>query len=117
MLINYRDAVLEAADAALFAAPAWLNDRCLHFGFKLIEDDVDAAHAVLVDPAVHSFMMRQCEDEDDFDDLGRGLGLERVAAKRGARRVVLTAVSDNARLVVGASSHWSLLAYLRRCRR
>ena len=29
--INYRDAVLERSDLALFAPPAWLNDRALHF--------------------------------------------------------------------------------------
>lgn len=56
-MINYRDAMLESSDAALFDAPGWLNDRCLNFGFKLLEDDFDCRHCVLVDPAVYAFMM------------------------------------------------------------
>ena len=35
--INYRDAVLERSDLALFAPPAWLNDRAIHFAMKLLE--------------------------------------------------------------------------------
>ena len=105
-MINYRDAVLEAGDARLFSAPHWLNDRCLHFGFKLLEDDLGEAGCVLMDPAVYSFMMLQCEDDDEFEDLGRGL-----AFARDKPRVVATAVSDAEALVVGGSSHWSLLMY------
>jgi len=106
-MINYRDAVLEAGDARLFSAPHWLNDRCLHFGFKLLEDDLGEAGCVLMDPAVYSFMMLQCDDDDEFADLGRGL----AARGGGPPAVVATAVSDADALVVGGSSHWSLLVY------
>ena len=108
-MLNYRDAVLEPADAALYDAPNWLNDRCIHFGFKLLEDDLGDASAsvALVDPAVYSFMMLQCDDDDEFADLGRGL----AARGGGPPAVVATAVSDADALVVGGSSHWSLLVY------
>ena len=55
-MLNYRDAVLEPADAALYDAPNWLNDRCIHFGFKLLEDDLgdSAASVALVRAAKES---------------------------------------------------------------
>ena len=48
--INYRDAVLERPDLALFRPPKWLNDRCIAFAMKLIEDDVQQVRWLLLDP-------------------------------------------------------------------
>ena len=72
--INYRDAVLERSDLALFAPPAWLNDRALHFAMKLLEDDSTRSW-LLLDPAVYAFLMLQCDfdDADEVSDLRRGL--------------------------------------------
>ncbi|CAH0378619.1 unnamed protein product [Pelagomonas calceolata] len=104
--INYRDAVLERADLALFAPPHWLNDRAIHFAMKLLEDD-SAVKWLLLDPAVYAFLMLQCEfeDEDEVSDLRRGLVFP------GDERVLVTVVSDAAGLHVGGGSHWSLLVY------
>ena len=104
--INYRDAVLERADLALFAPPAWLNDRALHFAMKLLEDD-STVKWLLVDPAVYAFLMLQCDfdDDDEVSDLRRGLVFP------GSERVVATVVSDASTLHVGGGSHWSLLVY------
>ena len=104
--INYRDAVLERSDLALFAPPAWLNDRALHFAMKLLEDDLSVKW-LLVDPAVYAFLMLQCDfdDEDEVSDLRRGLVFP------GEERVLVTVVSDAASLHVGGGSHWSLLVY------
>ena len=104
--INYRDAVLERSDLALFAPPHWLNDRALHFAMKLLEDDAEAKW-LLLDPAVYAFLMLQCDfdDEDEVSDLRRGLVFP------GDERVLVTVVSDAASLHVGGGSHWSLLVY------
>ena len=104
--INYRDAVLERSDLALFAPPHWLNDRAIHFAMKLLEDD-STVKWLLVDPAVYAFLMLQCdfEDDDEVSDLRRGLVFP------GDERVVATVVSDASTLHVGGGSHWSLLVY------
>ena len=104
--INYRDAVLERSDLALFAPPHWLNDRALHFAMKLLEDDSTKSW-LLLDPAVYAFLMLQCdfEDEDEVSDLRRGVVFP------GDERVVATVVSDASTLHVGGGSHWSLLVY------
>ena len=102
--VNYRDAVLERSDLALFAPPHWLNDRALHFAMKLLEDDSTTGW-LLLDPAVYAFLMLQCdfEDADEVSDLRRGLVFP------GSERVLVTVVSDAAGLHVGGGSHWSLL--------
>ena len=104
--VNYRDAVLERSDLALFAPPHWLNDRALHFAMKLLEDD-STVNWLLLDPAVYAFLMLQCDfdDADEVSDLRRGLVFP------GEERVVATVVSDASTLHVGGGSHWSLLVY------
>ena len=101
-----RPQVLERSDLALFAPPAWLNDRALHFAMKLLEDDSTKSW-LLLDPAVYAFLMLQCDfdDEDEVSDLRRGLVFP------GSERVVATVVSDASTLHVGGGSHWSLLVY------
>ena len=89
--INYRDAVLERSDLALFAPPHWLNDRAIHFAMKLLEDDSTKSW-LLLDPAVYAFLMLQCdfEDEDEVSDLRRGLvfpGDDRVQPVSGTDAV------------------------------
>ena len=62
-LRRVRPQVLERSDLALFAPPAWLNDRALHFAMKLLEDDSTKSW-LLLDPAVYAFLMLQCDFED-----------------------------------------------------
>ena len=104
--INYRDAVLERSDLALFAPPQSPIDRALHFAMTLLEDDSTTGW-LLLDPAVYAFLMLQCdfEDADEVSDLRRGLVFP------GSERVLVTVVSDAAGLHVGGGSHWSLLVY------
>lgn len=95
-MLNYRDAVLYDEDVSLFRPPAWLNDACLNFGFRLLErDDV-----FLMDPAVYSYMMLQMDDEDDLP-----------LPRHKEHRVVLIPISDAKDLGSFRGSHWSLLAY------
>lgn len=104
--INYRDAVLERPDLALFRPPKWLNDRTIAFVMKLIEDDVQVRW-LLLDPAVYAFVMLQCDfdDEEEVADLRKGLAFP------GDRRVLATVINDAGSLHVGAGWHWSLLVY------
>ena len=96
--INYRDAVLERSDLALFAPPHWLNDRALHFAMKLLEDDSTTGW-LLLDPAVYAFLMLQCDfdDADEVSDLRRGLVFP------GSERVLVTVVSDAKMFVFDSS--------------
>ena len=105
--INYRDAVLERPDLALFRPPKWLNDRSIAFAMKLIEDDVQQVRWLLLDPAVYAFMMLQCDfdDEEEVADLRKGLAFP------GGQRVLAAVINDVGSLHAGAGSHWSLLVY------
>lgn len=95
-MLNYRDAVLYEKDAKLFRAPAWLNDACLNFGFRLLEKD----DVYLMDPAVYSYMMLQMEDEDELH------------LPVSTCRMILVPISDASDLgTTFRGSHWSLLAY------
>ena len=65
LLFNYHDALVYEGDARLFKAPGWLNDRCLHFLFRLFEheDFPDRPDLLFMDPAVVSCMLIQCTGE------------------------------------------------------
>ena len=102
--INYRRA-RAPPDLALFAPPAWLNDRALHFAMKLLEDDSRCSGSCSIQR--YAFLMLQCDfdDEDEVSDLRRGLVFP------GSDRVLATVISDASTLHVGGGSHWSLLVY------
>ncbi|KAI9921615.1 hypothetical protein PsorP6_002181 [Peronosclerospora sorghi] len=56
-----------------------------------------------MDPAVVSCLLHQCEDEDEYRELAKGLDLAR-------QHLYIIPVTDNETLD-GNSSHWSLLLY------
>lgn len=103
VVLNYDDAVLYESDMTLYRPPEWLNDACIHFGFKYIGKDT--AEVLLMDPAVYSFMILQCQDDEDFDGLKEALKLE-------GRRLILIPINDAANFeVINRGTHWSLLGY------
>lgn len=122
-VLRYHDAQLYASDVALFAPRQWLNDSAIHFYLTYLQytvcrsgNDAGAAEGggcggsddddvLLADPAVVSCLTLQCDDDDEFRELGDGLRLP-------AKRLCLLPVSDNEQLG-GASSHWSLLVFRR----
>lgn len=114
-VLKYHDVQLYASDVALFAPGQWLNDNAINFYFQYLHQSFclnssssssDATSDVLLaDPAVISCLTMQCDDDDEFRELGAGLQLAR-------RRLFLLPVSDNEQLG-GASSHWSLLVFRR----
>lgn len=108
-VLNYHDVQLYESDVALFAARQWLNDNALNFYLQYVYHSRCLAagargeEVLFVDPAVVSCLLWQCDEEDEYEELARGLGL-------AGKRLWLVPVSDNASLG-GASSHWSLLVF------
>ncbi|GLE02593.1 hypothetical protein PINS_up011434 [Pythium insidiosum] len=113
-VLNYHDVQLYDSDVALFRCNEWLNDNAINFYFQYLQQTTLEASSVhgrarsdvlLVDPAVVSCMLLQCDDDDEYADLGRGMQLE-------ARQVCMIPVNDNESFG-GGSTHWSLLVYHR----
>lgn len=73
LLLNYNDAVMYESDLQLLECPtAWLNDACMHFGMRRLYEESKDKDVAFMDPAVLSFLMHQCEDEEDMEDFLRG---------------------------------------------
>lgn len=119
IVINYHDAVIYGSDLKLFEQrSAWLNDACIHFVFTWLqqkrcqrEEGAAASTAetdtVFLDPAVISFVMHQCSDDEDVDDfLSGNNNFDTV------QRIFLP-INDmlgcSQWTVPGGGSHWSLL--------
>lgn len=108
-VLNYHDVQLYDSDVALFTAPgAWLNDNAINFYFQYLSQSLCVAQGreselLLMDPAVVSCMMLQCDDDDEYAELGRGLQVH-------SRKICFLPVNDNQEFG-GDCSHWSLLVY------
>ncbi|CBN74639.1 conserved unknown protein [Ectocarpus siliculosus] len=107
-VLNYHDAVVYDTDVALFGDGEWLNDNCINWFFRVLEHEVFPGRTDLLfmDPAVVSCMMNQCDDLEEYEDLGRGLEL-------AIRSMVFVPV-NNAAGPFSRGSHWSLLVCDRR---
>lgn len=102
-VLNYHDVQLYESDVALFVGQKWLNDNAINFYLQYITRTVAPSDVLLIDPAVVSCLLYQCEDEEEFKELAEGLCLK-------SKRICFIPVSDNDKLG-GESSHWSLLLY------
>ncbi|CAN0052259.1 unnamed protein product [Ectocarpus sp. 12 AP-2014] len=102
-VLNYHDAVVYDTDVALFGDGEWLNDNCINWFFRVLEHEVFPGRTDLLfmDPAVVSCMMNQCDDLEEYEDLGRGLEL--------ATRSTVFVPVNNAAGPFSRGSHWSLL--------
>ncbi|OQR82186.1 SUMO protease [Thraustotheca clavata] len=105
VMVLYHDAQLYDQDLKLFTQNAWLNDAAINFYLTMIyhemvhgRDDV-----LLMDPAVVSCMMLQCDDEEDLLDLAHGLQLQ-------FKKMILLPVNDRENFD-SQGSHWALLVY------
>mmetsp|Transcript_7827 Transcript_7827/g.11872 ORF Transcript_7827/g.11872 Transcript_7827/m.11872 type:complete len:250 (-) Transcript_7827:24-773(-) len=110
-VLNYEDVVLYDRDVKLFMAPNWLNDACVHFAFKIFEEEVAKERCdsvLLMDPAVYNFMMLQSDDPEEADELGQALAI-------ASKEIICVPISDAAGSMAAhfRGSHWSLLAYHR----
>lgn len=129
LLLNYHDACIYKSDLRLVESPTeWLNDACINFQMTRLQQKRSATRRanecgggplLFLDPAVVSYMMHQC-DEDDLADLGRSWGtdLQRMvdgdhSSEDGCRLCgLLVPVNDHnaaAELTVGGGNHWSML--------
>ncbi|KAG7393088.1 hypothetical protein PHYPSEUDO_012423 [Phytophthora pseudosyringae] len=102
-VLHYHDVQLYDSDVALFAGRQWLNDNAVNFYLQYLTQTAAPSDVLLMDPAVVSCLLHQCEDEDEYRDLAGGLSLE-------SRVLCVLPVTDNDALG-GDSSHWSLLLY------
>lgn len=131
-VVNYHDACIYGRDLALLDSPTeWLNDACIHFAFTELQVAHDQATAppphdnnnnnqpssmiLFFDPAVVSFLMHQCHDEDDYRDFCRGCRNFQQPQDHDMRRrhVLMIPINDTLTAshwnVPGMGSHWSLL--------
>ncbi|KDO30967.1 hypothetical protein SPRG_04155 [Saprolegnia parasitica CBS 223.65] len=107
MAIRYHDAQLYERDLALFPRNQWLNDAAMHFYLTMIHHEMcgSADDVLLMDPAVASCMLLQCDDQEDLADLANGLDLH-------AKALLLLPVNDRSSFA-SQGSHWALLVYRR----
>ena len=101
--LNYHNAVLYKRDVSNFQDGNWLNDSCINFCFRWFEfsELAGKSHVLFLDPSVMSYIKLQHLDEDDIQDLRRGLRLHE-------RTFILVPCNDNTSFSV-SSSHWSLI--------
>ena len=116
LVINYHDACIYGRDLKLLKSrTAWLNDACLHYYFSCLQQQLETKNYWLLwDPAVVSFLMHQCQDDDDdLLDLSRGYD-----NFRGVQRI-LVPINDNYVAsnwqVPGKGTHWSLMLVQVKC--
>ena len=104
VVLNFDDAVLYESELELFAPGQWLNDMIINFGFRFLDREIRNDSVLLMDPAVYSFMMLQCQEEEELAELRRSLRL-------AERSLVLIPINDAADFTCHRGTHWSLLAY------
>jgi Ulp1 family protease len=100
ILFSYRDVDVYERDVELFKDRNWLNDSCISYSFKQIEDSFNNNCIILMDPSVVSFLRIQA-DEEDIDELAVSLNVVN-------KNWIFVPVNDNDSFS-GCSSHWSLL--------
>jgi Ulp1 family protease len=102
--ISYKDADIYYRDLVLFRAGGWLNDACINYCLKVIEDslsDILKLKIILMDPSVCSFLRLQCIEEDEFEDM-------RISLNISSKEWILLPINDNESFE-SSSSHWSTL--------
>jgi Ulp1 family protease len=104
LLLSYKDQDIYDRDLCLFEAGRWLNDACINFCLRRMEEEYgNTAHSILLlDPCIASFLFLQCEDEEEYEDLRINYELDR-------REWLLIPINNNLEFF-GESTHWSLLA-------
>lgn len=71
LLISYNDADVYDRDADLLRPGRWLNDACINFCLRRLEETVSES-VFLFDPALASYLRLQCTEVDEFEELRRG---------------------------------------------
>lgn len=101
LVLSYDEADLYDDDVRLFSGKQWLNDSCINYCFKRISHQLNNLAILLMDPSVVSFLILQCDDDDEYDSLAKGINLD-------SREWLLVPINDNESFL-SQSTHWSLL--------
>jgi sentrin-specific protease 8 len=135
LILNYHDAVLYGSDLKrVQSRTEWLNDACIHFFFNRLQQEhaerntttssstsssttsitTTSRHtsALFMDPAVLSFFMHQCTDDEDVKDFVTNTRFPETSGG-----TVFLPVNDNMALssnwkLPKSGSHWSLLVVM-----
>lgn len=112
LVVNYHDACLYGRDISLLYSNGWLNADCIHYQFKRLQQEFspDLKH-LLLDPSAVSFLMHQCNDDDEMSEFASGYIFFRTSER------LFIPVNDNMMPssqwnVTGLGTHWSLLVLL-----
>jgi len=138
LLLNYHDACVYKSDLRLVESPTeWLNDACINFQMTRLQQRHNSSRAsngggdggtcgaplLFLDPAVVSYMMHHC-DEEDLACLGQSWGadMQRMfgddpPGEEGGCRLcsIFVPINDHnaansvAFQSVGGGNHWSML--------
>jgi Ulp1 family protease len=119
-LIDFHNAVLYPRDVSLYQGTNWLNDNCINFVFRWYQHNLQrstehigrphlplpssssfTSPILFMDPSVISYIRSQTLDEDDLQDLRRGLKLFQYD-------YLLIPCNDQSSFNT-PSTHWSLL--------
>ena len=129
LLLNYHDACVYKSDLRLVESPTeWLNDACINFQMTRLQQkhkDSRAHPLVFLDPAVISYMMHQC-DEEDLADLGQSWSADIQRMSTGGAGEcqpcgLFVPINDHnaagsaAFQSVGGGNHWSMLLGVLSC--
>ena len=101
ILSTLKDANIYDRDLVLLKPGNWLNDSCINYCLRRLEIEISEEAVLLLDPAVASFLVIQCTDDDEYADLSAGLELFR-------RKWILVPINNSDSFTV-TSAHWSLL--------
>jgi sentrin-specific protease 8 len=124
LLVNFHDALIYRRDLRILQSPTrWLNSDLIHFHLQFLQhhqhaqgpqqhcshpQTLDLDKVMLMDPSVTSFLVHQCNDEDEIQEF-------RTSCHNfdGIRWIYLpindTMVAGNADWWTSQGSHWSLL--------
>jgi len=119
LVVNYHDAVVYGRDLRLLeCSTTWLNDSCIHFHLTRIARRSDGARKagvdMFADPSVLSFLVHQCDADDEMLDFVNGHDLFRGIARffLPINDLMTSGDGSNAWRVPGKGTHWSLLVAL-----
>mmetsp|Transcript_16055 Transcript_16055/g.20999 ORF Transcript_16055/g.20999 Transcript_16055/m.20999 type:complete len:258 (+) Transcript_16055:42-815(+) len=121
LIVNYHDACIYGRDLELVQSPReWLNDACIHFYLTVLQkSDTCCNHnnnTIFMDPSVISFLMHQCQDDEDLQEFAAGAcgNFQTTSSNDEGLRLVVPIndhflASQDSWAIPGAGMHWSLL--------
>jgi hypothetical protein len=124
LIVNYKDACIYGRDWKLFSMmchpgdnDGWLNDSCIHYQLLRLQDQFAATSLVLLlEPAVTSFFVHQCIDDDEMEEFATAHQLHQknrfLIPIHDLMRNDDDATASASWRIPGRGTHWSLLALI-----